>query len=102
MKGVEVSVRTAAGLGAELIGVKLMRTAFSPENGPLTDMTTDAGERQGRMDLLRGHCVLQESAFSSGQYNLADPYEASEIIFLANHLLRIIDARARAQAGGAI
>src|SRR6202021_35256 len=30
MKGVEVSVRTAAGLGAEFIGVKLMRSAFSP------------------------------------------------------------------------
>jgi hypothetical protein len=31
MKGVEVAVRTAAGLGAELIGVKLMRTAFAPD-----------------------------------------------------------------------
>jgi uncharacterized protein (TIGR02391 family) len=55
MKGVEVAVRTAAGLGAELIGVKLMPTAFAPENGPLTDMTAEeASERQGRMDFFAG------------------------------------------------
>jgi hypothetical protein len=33
-KHVEVAVREAAGLPGELIGVKLMRAAFSAENGP--------------------------------------------------------------------
>jgi len=45
MKAVEVSVRAAAGLGDNLIGVKLMREAFAPEAGPLTDMNAEGGER---------------------------------------------------------
>ncbi len=35
MKAVEVLVRDSAGLGTGLIGVPLMREAFSPEKGPL-------------------------------------------------------------------
>jgi uncharacterized protein (TIGR02391 family) len=42
MKAVEVSVRSAAGLGDNLIGVKLMREAFAPETGPLTDTSAEA------------------------------------------------------------
>src|ERR1017187_4444549 len=52
MKAVEVSVRAAAGLGDNLIGVKLMREAFAPEAGPLTDMNAEGGERVGRMELF--------------------------------------------------
>ena len=54
MKGVEVAVREASGLGSGLFGVKLMRAAFSPENGPLTDMAAESSERQARMDLFAG------------------------------------------------
>jgi uncharacterized protein (TIGR02391 family) len=97
MKGVEVAVRTAAGLGAELIGVKLMRKAFAPEDGPLTDMTAEGGERQGRVDLFAGTIGSYKNPHSHRDVNLDDPYEALEIIFLANHLLRIVDARAKAR-----
>ena len=41
MKAVEVSVRSAVGLGDELLGVALMPKAFNPENGPLTDMESE-------------------------------------------------------------
>ena len=96
MKGVEVSVRTAAGLGDEFVGVKLMRNAFAPENGPLTDMIAESGERQGRMDCFAGAVASYKNPHSHRNVGLDDPLEALEIVFLANHLLRIVDERVRA------
>lgn len=100
MKGVEVAVRNAAGLGDELLGTKLMRAAFHPENGQLTDMTAESGERHGRSDLFAGAMASYKNPHSHRDVNLDDPYEALEIIFLANHLLRIVDVRAKVRAGG--
>jgi len=54
MKAVEVSVPDAADLGNDLIGVPLMRAAFSADKGPLTDSNWERGEQVTRTELFAG------------------------------------------------
>ncbi len=65
MKAVEVSVREAARFGTNLFGVPLMRKAFEPAKGPLTDLRAEGGEQVARMELFAGaNRMLQESALA--------------------------------------
>ncbi|HET9283285.1 MAG TPA: TIGR02391 family protein [Candidatus Angelobacter sp.] len=97
MKTVEVSVRDAAGLGNNLVGVPLMREAFAVDRGPLTDTASERGEQVARMELFAGAIGSYKNPHSHRDVDLDDPVEAAELIMLANHLLRIADVRAAAR-----
>jgi uncharacterized protein (TIGR02391 family) len=92
MKAVEVAVREAAALPGEL-GVRLMRKAFDPKSGPLTDMVAEEGERDALSALFAGAIGTYKNPHSHRDVQLADPRAAVEIIMLANHLLRIVESR---------
>ena len=98
MKAVEVAVRAAASLPTDMLGVKLMRTAFHPETGMLTDRTADSGERYARSELFAGTIGSYKNPHSHRLVSLTDPDETAELILLANHLLRIVRT-ARVGAG---
>jgi uncharacterized protein (TIGR02391 family) len=96
MKAVEVSVHEAGGFAASDLGTDLMRKAFHEDNGPLTDKSAEKSERQARSALFAGAIGSYKNPHSHRDVNLDDPNEATEIVLLANHLLRIVDQRAAA------
>lgn len=92
MKEVEVRVRELSGESSGLIGVKLMRKAFNPENGPLSNPDHEGGERAARSELFAGAIGSFKNPTSHRTVEYNDPTEASEVILLADLLMRILDS----------
>lgn len=90
---VEVAVRTAAKASERDLGVPLMRKAFDKTSGPLTDMTTLDAEREALSNLFAGAIGSYKNPHSHRHVEL-EPGEAAEMILLASHLLKIVEARA--------
>ena len=90
-KALEVAIRDAAGLGAGAIGVALAQAAFHPETGGLTDISVEKGERVALMNLMAGALGSYKNPSSHRRVQISVE-EAREMILLASHLLRIVDA----------
>jgi uncharacterized protein (TIGR02391 family) len=91
-KQVEISVREAAGLAADLIGVDLMRKAFDASSGLLTDKSVVKAEREALSHLFAGAIG---HAKNPGSHRTVDhsAIEAAQLIGLASYLLGIVQAR---------
>jgi uncharacterized protein (TIGR02391 family) len=92
-KQVEVAIRDAGGYDNTEIGVSLARKAFNIENGPLTDTSVVNAERQALSDLVAGALGSYKNPHSHRNVTIADASEAAEMVILASHLLKIVDAR---------
>jgi len=92
-KEVEVRTRTTATLPDTLIGVALMREAFNPKSGPLTDMNLPEAEREAMAHLFAGAIGMFKNPSSHRYVDYKDSKEVAEIIMFANYLLRVIDSR---------
>ena len=91
-KALEVSIRTAANLGHDLVGVPLATRAFHPEDGPLTNQHAERGERVALMNLMTGAIGSYKNPSSHRRVEI-EAKEARDMIILASHLLKIVDTR---------
>lgn len=93
-KIVEVCVREASNsLNEKLYGVDLMRKAFHPESGPLTDKTEPVAEREALQALFAGAIGRFKNPSSHRHVPVTSPTETIEILQFASHLLRVVDDR---------
>jgi len=98
-RAVEEAVRIAGGYTDSDIGVPLVRNAFDPKQGPLTDMNQEPGEREALAHLFAGAIGSYKNPHSHRTISIRDPKEAQEMVMLASHLLRIVESRAGRKKG---
>ena len=72
--------------------VLLMRKAFHPQTGVLTDKSLVESEQQAMGDLFAGAIGLFKNP-GSHRVVAVEPAEGVELLMLASRLLKIVDAR---------
>jgi uncharacterized protein (TIGR02391 family) len=90
LREVEIRVRELSEASDSLLGVPLMTQAFRA-GGALFDPNLDRGESTALMNLFQGAIGVFKNPPSHRQVEYGDPTEASEVVLLADLLLRLLD-----------
>lgn len=90
-KAVELMVRKVGRYKKSDYGVNLMRKAFNPETGSLSNKKSEPSEKQGMSDLFAGAIGLFKNPTSHRDIDGISPEEASDYIKVANCLLKMVD-----------
>lgn len=78
---------------SDAASTKLMRAAFDPNAGPLTDKDAPASEREALAHFFTGAIGYFRNPAAHHDVGLDNPIIAREMIMVASNLLRIADAR---------
>jgi uncharacterized protein (TIGR02391 family) len=94
-RGVENNVRETCKLSNNLVGVKLMRAAFDPGSGPLTNKNLVTAEQEAMANLFAGAMgsFKNPASHRTNAFNSAE--EALSLILFANYLVYRIDELAQ-------
>jgi uncharacterized protein (TIGR02391 family) len=94
-KTLEMAVRAIASLPDDMNAVTVMRTAFNPETGILTDKNVVPAEREALSHLFAG---AMGHAKNPGSHRTVNHHviEAAQLIGFASYLLRVVDERSAA------
>ena len=95
-KEVEIAIREVGNYAETDYGTDLMRRAFNPKNGNLTDQSQQEAERIARSALFAGAIGSCKNPLSHRKVDLTME-EAAELIFFASYLLRIVDSCSRSE-----
>ena len=89
-KCIETKIRKLIRVSSDEIGIKLIRKAFHPENGQLTDMELPISERESFTNYIAGAFGFYKNPCSHRDVEL-DFITAFDRIVVASDLLKIID-----------
>lgn len=79
-----------AGASKGDLGVTLMRAAFNPNSGSLTDVNAEMGEREAKSAVFAGAIGVFKNAIGDRTVDYEDPLLAAEAVLLADLLLRLL------------
>lgn len=90
-KAVEVMVRKKGGYAKGDFGVDLMRKAFDPQKGTLTNTQSLSSEKHAMRDLFVGAIGLFKNPVSHRDIDVITSEEAAVYIGVANCLMKMVD-----------
>jgi uncharacterized protein (TIGR02391 family) len=92
-KVLETSVRKLIGAPADEVGISLLRRAFHPVSGPLTDKSLPMAEREALSHFIAGAFGYYKNACSHRDVDM-NIISAFERIVVASNLLKIVERNA--------